>query len=82
MNNKIYDLYFKVCGGVGGTSGGGGGGGRLAVYYKSYEWWEGQLQAYGGSAAYGIGGAGTIYLEVRVRTVESTVSSAIGMFSQ
>ena len=67
-NNILIHLFctFQVCGGTGGTNGGGGGGGRLAVYYKSKEFWEGRLQAYGGSAAYGIGGAGTVYLEVRI----------------
>ncbi|XP_071506021.1 uncharacterized protein [Diadema antillarum] len=54
----------QVNGGSGSTqAGGGGGGGRLAVYYQEKSWWFGKLQAYGGTAAYGNGGAGIVYLQ-------------------
>nr|XP_054759174.1 uncharacterized protein LOC129265182 [Lytechinus pictus] len=56
---------IMVNGGQGWSSSlGGGGGGRLAVYYKTLDWWFGEFQAYGGSASnQRNGGAGTVYLE-------------------
>ncbi|XP_033640829.1 uncharacterized protein LOC117301055 [Asterias rubens] len=56
---------IQVIGGSGGSSGGGGGGGRLAVYYRTMDWWFGRLQAHGGTGYNrGPGGAGTVYLEI------------------
>ena len=55
---------ITVNGGGAPSNGGGGSGGRLAIYWHDREWWFGQLQAFGGSA-FGNGGPGTIFLQVR-----------------
>lgn len=55
---------IEVTGGDAGTYTGGGGGGRMAIYYKTATYWFGTLDARGGTATYGIGGAGTVYLKV------------------
>jgi len=55
-----------VTGGRGSSrAGGGGGGGRIAVYWSKRKWWFGQFLTHGGIAsATGLGGAGTVYIQV------------------
>ena len=56
--------FYQANGGAGGSLSGGGAGGRIAVYYIDRRWWDGTVQAQGGSGGSGIGGPGTLYVEV------------------
>lgn len=72
---------FQANGGAGDSSNiGGGSGGRLAVYYQEEDWWFGSLQAFGGSASYGPGGAGTVFLEVNFIPALSTSMLQVAEF--
>ena len=64
---------MEVTGGDAGTYTGGGGGGRMAIYYKNADYWFGTLDARGGTASYGVGGAGTIYLKVLATLTPNTI---------
>ena len=59
-------VILQVIGGRGSSgAGGGGGGGRIAMYWLKRKWWFGQFLIHGGNAlSTGLGGAGTVYIQV------------------
>ena len=65
---------LAVSGGRGNVNGGGGSGGRLAILWNDREWWNGNLEAFGGGSSSGRnGGPGTVYLQVVEPIVECTI---------
>ena len=63
VNHNGYLL--QVTGGSGSSGAGGGSGGRIAIYWSKRKWWYGQFLSFGGRAsARGMGGAGTVYIQV------------------
>lgn len=59
-------LIYQANGGNGGGDAGGGGGGRIGVNWYDEMWWFGTLQTKGGTGSRGVGGAGTIFLDVSI----------------
>ncbi|XP_038052472.1 uncharacterized protein LOC119725183 [Patiria miniata] len=61
--------HLSADGGNGRNSGGGGAAGRVAVYHQTIRNFNGTISAGGGSSAYEVGGAGTVYIEQYMNNV-------------